>query len=464
MGIHVVKLGLGEVEDLLRNEEGHFTDFKQKDVTPAKASRTVSTFANTAGGELYVGLGDTTPRSWIGFDASEEANGYLQVFNEMFPLGEDIAYAFLAAEGKRGLILHVQVSKTKDVKYASNRIAYVRVGAQNQPVGGEALEKLRLTKGIISFEDSLVNVESGILVESPVLKDFVGNVVPRAEPEPWLKKQRLTRDGKPTVAGVLLFADEPQVYLPKRSAIKIYRYKTNVEEGSRETLAFDPITVEGCAYRQIYDAVEKTVGIIQEINILGPSGLEKAKYPPETLHEIITNAVLHRDYSVTDDIDVRIFDNRIEVESPGRLPGHVTVENILTEQFARNPTLVRIINKFPNPPNKDVGEGLNTAFEAMRKLQLKPPLIEERAHSVVVFIRHEPLATAEEIIMDYLETQDSITNSIGRKLCHIGSENVMKKVFERMMERNMIERVPGKQGRAAAYQKVKGSMAGDRRS
>jgi ATP-dependent DNA helicase RecG len=64
-------------------------------------------------------------------------------------------------------------------------------------------------------------------------------------------------------------------------------------------------------------------------------------------------------------VHIRIFDNRIDVESPGRLPAHITPENILKERFARNPTLVRLINKFPNPPNKDVGEGLNTAFAAM---------------------------------------------------------------------------------------------------
>lgn len=85
------------------------------------------------------------------------------------------------------------------------------------------------------------------------------------------------------------------------------------------------------------------------------------------LHEIVTNAVLHRDYSIAADIQIRIFDNRVEIESPGRLPGHVTTANILREQFARNPKLVRIINKFPNPPNKDVGEGLNTAFESNGK-------------------------------------------------------------------------------------------------
>jgi ATP-dependent DNA helicase RecG len=97
------------------------------------------------------------------------------------------------------------------------------------------------------------------------------------------------------------------------------------------------------------------------------------QYPPETLHEIITNAVLHRDYSVAADIQIRVFDNRIEVESPGRLAGHVTADNILHTQYARNQRLVRLINKFPNPPNKDVGEGLNLRVPICEGFRLMPP-------------------------------------------------------------------------------------------
>jgi ATP-dependent DNA helicase RecG len=167
--------------------------------------------------------------------------------------------------------------------------------------------------------------------------------------------------------------------------------------------------------------------------------------------------VLHRDYSIPADIQIRIFDNRVEIESPGRLPGHVTAKNILNEQFARNPKLVRIINKFPDPPNKDVGEGLNTAFEAMEKLRLKPPQIEERDNAVLVTLRHESLGSPEQIVMDYLRTHDEITNSIGRDLTGIKSENTMKEVFYRLRDRGMLEQVPGKLGNKAAWRKQSGS-------
>ena len=182
--------------------------------------------------------------------------------------------------------------------------------------------------------------------------------------------------------------------------------------------------------------------------------MEPVKYPFETLHEIVTNAVLHRDYSIAADVHIRIFDNRIEVESPGLLPGHVTTRNILDEQFARNGALVRLINKFPNPPNKDVGEGLNTAFKAMGKLRLKPPLIEETENAVIVNIKHDPLASPEESVMDYLGNHDLITNRLARELTGITSENTMKEVFYRLRDSQQIERVPGRSAAAAAWRKV----------
>lgn len=148
-----------------------------------------------------------------------------------------------------------------------------------------------------------------------------------------------------------------------------------------------------------------------------------------------------------------IFDNRIEIENPGRLPGHVTTTNILDTQAARNPALVRLINKFPNPPNKDVGEGLNTAFRAMETLRLKPPIILESYSSVLVVIRHEPLGSPEELVMKFMEANAEITNSIARDITGIKSENTMKNVFLRLKARDMLEPIPERKGSASAWRK-----------
>jgi ATP-dependent DNA helicase RecG len=458
MSIETVEVDDSQLSELLNLQESHFYEAKSKRVSPGKMSRVISGFANANGGELYLGLEESEDTAfgydWKGFDDPEAANSHIQVCDDLFPLGKFFDYEFLDHPRMPGVLLHITVRKTRDIKEASNGKPYIRRSAQNLPVDTpEKKRRLKLDKGIVSFEDETVGAEQEIVTNSEVVLRFMLNVIPSAEPKKWLEKQWLIREGNPTVAAALLFADLPQAVLPKRSGIKIYRYKTRKDEGSRETLAFDPITVEGCLYRQISDAVDKTVELVEDIKILGTDGFESVEYPEETLHEVITNAVLHRDYSISTDIHIRIYDNRIEVESPGRLPGHVTSNNILDEQLARNASIVRIINKFPNPPNKDIGEGLNTAFEAMKKLRLKEPEIEETDNSVVVRIRHETLASPEEAVIQYLENHKEIQNKDARKITGITSENTMKNVFYRLRDSGMLERVPGKKGPASAWRK-----------
>jgi ATP-dependent DNA helicase RecG len=133
------------------------------------------------------------------------------------------------------------------------------------------------------------------------------------------------------------------------------------------------------------------------------------------------------------------------------LPGHVTVDNIREERFARNPKIVRMLNKFPDPPNKDIGEGINTTYQVMRELKLKDPIFEQKPNTVLVKLLHEPLATYEEIIVNYLAEYDRINNSKARNICREGSENKIKRTFEKMMKSGLIERIPGLRGSAIAY-------------
>jgi ATP-dependent DNA helicase RecG len=444
---------------ILALEEGHFHDLKAIEIRPSKLSESVSAFANASGGEIYFGVreekqGNVKTRVWSGFSDIEAANAVLQMLNQIAPLADFISTSFLECEGEHGLVLKIEVLRNGAITRSTEGVPYIRKGAQKLPVDTEeGLERLRLDKGIASYEDYKVPAGIDTIENSEVTLQFLLAIVPTAEPEPWLRKQRFIVDDSPTVAGVLLFADEPQALLPKRTAIKIFRYKTAEPVPSREHLVFDPLTIEGWAYRLVYAAVAKTQEIVEDLKRLGEAGLLDVQYPAETLHEIITNAVLHRDYSVAADIQIRIFDNRIEVESPGRLAGHVTTENILHTQFARNQRLVRMINKFPNPPNKDVGEGLNTAFDAMRKLRLRDPVIQENSNSVTVVIPHQRLASPEDLVMEFLRANAEIANRQARELCGVRSENSMKAIFKRLEARGLIEQVPDRTRFKAAWRR-----------
>lgn len=455
MAIEVVEMSTEERDKALAIEEGHFSDVKAIDIAPAKLTKTIAAFSNADGGEVYIGIAENKisgTKHWIGFASPEAANGHIQIFEQLFPLGDGYSYTFLKCSEEEGLALKVEVQKSRNIKIASDGVVYVRRGAQNHRyTAAEDIARLEHNKGLKSFETELINTDPTVITNSTVSIGFMLEIVPTAEPDAWLHKQNLIISNKPTVAGVVLFAEEPQALLPKRTGIKIYRYKTKAEEGTRETLDGNPQSVEGHAYKQIYESVRITSSIIESVRVNTAEGLESVKYPITALHEIITNAVLHRDYSLADDIHIRIFDNRVEVVSPGTLPAHITPQNILDERFSRNGVIVRLINKFPNPPNKDVGEGLNSAFLAMRDMKLKPPTIEQGPNSVKVVLKHEALATPEELILTYLKSNPSIKNSVARDICFIGSENKMKGILQRLVTKGMIELVPGTTRYSAAY-------------
>lgn len=456
MPIDVKMISAGEVAKLLAIEESHVSDVKAIQVTPAKLSESLSAFSNADGGTLYIGIAEHKTdqiKFWSGFPNIEAANGHLQIFEELFPLGDGFLYTFLSNSDAPGYVLQVEVFKSSVIRKASNGIAYLRRGAQKLPQKTEdQLARLRMNKGLSSFEDETVNYPLSEVENSLAMVSFMLEVVPHASSEEWLVKQQLVYEKKPRVAAILLFSDEPQTAI-RHANIKVYYYNTIEEDGSRETLAKGPLTIEGNLYNQVYDAVAATIRIVESIPVLVETGLEKVSYPKDTLHEIITNAIIHRDYSINDAVHVRVFNNRIEVISPGTLPGHVTEKNILKTRFSRNSAIVNLINKFPNAPNKNIGEGLNTAFNAMRKLNLKIPKITQADNYVHVQIKHEKLAKSEELIMEYLEHNAEITNKIAREVCFIGSENVVKAIFIRLIDSKQIEKVPGKQGNATAYRR-----------
>lgn len=448
--------------NIINLEESYLNDVKAIEIKPSKLSETVSAFANAIGGDIYIGVDEGKSvggRAWRGFDTPEDANALIHVLLQCHELGNHLWFEYLSCDAHPGFVLHITVRKVKEIVKSSTGEIFLRANAGKIKINTpEKLRRLEYDKGVVTFENEWVECPLRVVENSESIINFMINVIPSAEPERYLENQQLIKKDHSRVSAILLFCDEPAVFLPKRSSIKIMRYKTKDDDISREFLAGNPVTIEGCIYNQIYAAVDFTKKLIEEAKKIGSEGLEDVRYPDETLHEVITNAVLHRDYSVTADTQIRIFDNRVEIESPGKLPGHVTVDNILNTQSARNPQMVRLINKFPNPPNKDVGEGLNTAFEAMKNLKLKPPQILESDSSVIVKIRHEPLASAEELVLTYLKSNDEITNSKAREITGIKDANQMKEVFNRLKEMTQLERVPGKFSTASAWRKPNHTM------
>lgn len=338
----------------------------------------------------------------------------------------------------------------------ADKTVWVRRGPSSIQISGQEVTDLALAKGARSYEDqALATYTTEDITQEAELAYFLRSYSPTTLPEEFVRKQRLVdKEGRSTVAGAVLYAELPSAVVPKRCGVKIARYETKEAEGRRDTLAGEPLSIEGPARQVIDQTLREVSTMIEGVSTLRPNGeMAPVRYPPEALKEIIVNAVIHRDYNLADDIRVFVFDNRVEVRSPGRLPGHMTLDNLYTQRFARNPTIVRLLNKYPDPPNKDIGEGLRTARAKMTEAKLKPPVFTLEGNDFVVKLGHTPLARPAEIVMEYLETHEEITNSIGRSLTGIQSENTMKDVFYELKRAGTLEMVPGKRGSASAWRR-----------
>jgi ATP-dependent DNA helicase RecG len=234
--IEIATISPKQFAELIERDEGHFLDFKAKAVSPAKLTKSLSAFANADGGELLIGVLDSgahASKRWAGFTNVEEANAHIQTFEQFFPLGTYFKYQFLKCEQLPGLLLHCEILKTPDIRPASDGVIYLRRGAQSLPQKGEEqIARLRFNKGITSFEDHVVNTEVNEVANSKAIIEFMLDNIPTAEPQPWLRKQQLIADDKPTVGAIVLYADEPQALLPK-AGIKIQNSRGSFQRYAR---------------------------------------------------------------------------------------------------------------------------------------------------------------------------------------------------------------------------------------
>ena len=447
------RISNNEILDLSSRQEGHFYDRKSKEIDGKKIQKIACAFANADGGDFIVGIKDDkdepNPNNrWRGFATKEEFN---HVFQNLMEVKPSIPYVatFLQSATDNSFALQVTVEKSEKVHSTADNTVYIRVSAQSIPLKDpQKIQELSFAKGETSYEDLVYrDARAEDIFESFEIKRFLKDYSPQSDPIDFTVNQNLVdrNSYEPKMSGLLLFNDNPVAILPRKCGIKITRYDTSEKVPEREHLK-DQVNIEGSLYEQIHKAAETITELMSQVKIWTPKGLDTVKYPEETIWEILVNAVIHRDYSISDDVHVLIFNNRIEINSPGKLPGYVTEDNILESRYSRNTKIVRTLNRYKNPPNKDMGEVLNTGCQKMKDWRLKEPTLKVEGNYVKVTIAHTPIASPEETIMEFLNNNDKIKNRQARELTGIKSENKMKAVFYKLRDQNLIKPVMSKNG------------------
>lgn len=368
-------------------KESHTTELKKSLAQLDESLKSVCAFLNHKGGIVYFGVANNGKIG--GLDVSDRTlrkisqQIHTRIKPEITPEIREIKY-----KGKS--IIELKISEGNNKPYFLNGVAYKRIGAENRIIPPDELKRIILEQRQTKWDEETCEGATITDIEAEKVQWFLRKATfeRRLEIDPAISvKDALERIGllkkdKLTNAAILLFGKNPQRFF-MQSELRCARFK------GIEPLEFIDMKVfAGTITDQREDAVEFVKEHIKlHAKIIETERVERWEYPLEALREALTNALCHRNYELASNVQVRIFDDRIEVWGCGPLPQPLTVEDLRTkhDSILRNPLigkclfLIKFIEQWGTGTNRIIRECLN--------YNLPEPLFEEIAGNLVVTFR-----------------------------------------------------------------------------
>ncbi|KYK28129.1 MAG: hypothetical protein AYK19_05750 [Theionarchaea archaeon DG-70-1] len=372
-----------ELLELIRKKEDSFTEFKSDFSDMNDLIEEICAFANAQGGRIIVGVSDDGDILGVKKDRSDEISQ--MAYTKIEPgvqIGVEKMY-----HGEKNLIviliIRLGIQKPYGVRHRGHKDYLVRSGSTKKKASREELLRLFQESGSIHMDE--------LPVPDTTLDDFDINFFEKffeaqydrsieeelqtsqISLEKLLENMKIVKNGNLTLAGLLLFGRNPQQFKPSCIIWAIRMAGT------------DPSTLK------FEDRKEISGNLVEQLNKVEPffrthlkspaviKGFDRKDYfeiPMEALREAVVNAVAHRDYTIPSNVRVFVYDDRIEVISPGRLPNTVTIENIRYGiHVERNPIIVSYLTKLGKM--SQIGTGIPRLIQMVRASTGKEPLFEE---------------------------------------------------------------------------------------
>ena len=377
---------------LLTAHEDQWFDRKSARVKARALADAFVGFANADGGIVVVGLSDGHVE---GTDKLGRARNDLLQASVNFcvpPVREAHRLVpCMTEDGRPDHLLVFEVRPSEGVVHANAKDdVFLRVGDENRRLTFAQRQELTFDRGPGSYEARPVTDTTVAALEAGLLDSYV-DMVGASDRERLLQARGLLADdGTPNVAGWLLFAPHPQARLPE-ALVRILRYRgTERGAGAHQQLLSDK-RCEGPIPHLLMAARARVREVQPMRRALGRGGRfeDVALVPEDAWLEGLVNAVVHRSYSLAGDhIRVEVFDDRIEISSPGRFPGIVDLADPLSApRFARNPRIARVCADLDF--GQELGEGIRRIYEEMRLAGLQDPVYTQTAASVRLLLSGE---------------------------------------------------------------------------
>jgi ATP-dependent DNA helicase RecG len=304
-------------------------------------AETLVAMANGSGGEIWIGV---APRSGVIIGLQNPEQALDRAVQAALQLDPPLALPMPELVESPATLIRVTVPSGMPQVYNLSGRYLIRNEQHNVTLSGTELRALLLTRSSIQFESQPVPEASLADLDADQVDEYLGLI-----PTPsGATEQRLIQRGcliehqnsfVPTYAGLLLFGRTPQRWLPN-AGILAARFTGStlgdeyVKQEIGGTLPYQIRLAEQFCRDQLRSTA-RLDGLVRT---------DRREYPLEAIRELLVNAVAHRDYDVRGDgIHVHIFSDRLELHSPGELPGPVTLDNLLQARFSRNPIIVQVL-------------------------------------------------------------------------------------------------------------------------
>ncbi len=427
---------------------------------PDALAETLVAFANADGGTILVGVDEHgRPTGQLYEDELEAALRVAE--RQMRP---PVQVGWERMESERGACIAINVPRSTALHALADGRVLIRAGSENRPLAGDEIRQLAATKSTGDFESEVVPGATRADLDDDIIAEYVVKREERQRRKVNLPVEAMLQQigatdahGHPTHVGLLLFGRDPQAFMPHAGLIfvKFVGTEPRGEDGlagygRREEVGGPLARVIENAWQAIWE--EMVVGAV----VKGLAREERTEYPPFAVREALVNAVCHRDYRLKGRrIEIRMFADRLEVISPGGLPGFITVDNLVEEHFSRNPRVVAGL--FQWGYIEELGLGIDRMIEDMVQAGHPPPQFKAMPYSFTVTLSNvrerkavpqwsSHMNERQARAAQYVREHGSITNREYRALCPDVSPETLRLDLVDLVEKGVFLKIGSKKG------------------
>ena len=356
------------IEEIRTGKEGQTFDLKSIQIDPKALAIPIVAMANADGGMLAIGISDKTRKI-------EGVNQHTAKLNELLRVPFDfcnpsipVACRYMDCtddDGNPNRILLMDIPASQFLHTNQADEAYIRVGDKSRKLTFEERMQLMYDKGERSYEDTAVYGATIDDIDMDAVAEYAKMVGYGKSPLEYLRENNgfVTTNKKGeedvSVACILLFGKNPQKFFP-RSRTRFIRYEGVDEKVGAEMNVIKDVIFEGTILNQVRKTIEFIETQVREHTFLGQHGqfVTRRDYPEFVIQEMVVNACCHRAHNIKGtEIQIKMFDDRLVFESPGKLPGQVKPSNIRNTHFSRNPKIAAFLKAYHYV--KEFGEGMD---------------------------------------------------------------------------------------------------------